>query len=154
MARVDIEMPEAFLLRLSRLAEKTDEIIPRVLQAGSEIVEAKVRSNLSAVIGKELKGESRTTGELLSALGTSPADVDHDGIHNVKVGFAEPRRKQNDAKGKRSYYARTNAMIANVLEYGKSGQPARPFLKPAKSATKKPCEEAMKAAFEKEVESI
>lgn len=45
-------------------------------------------------------------------------------------------------------------MIAGVLEYGKHGQPAKPFLKPAKSASKNDCIEAMKSALESEVNSI
>ena len=45
-------------------------------------------------------------------------------------------------------------MIANVLEYGKSGQPAKPFLKPARTASRAPCVEAMKRTFEQEVEKI
>jgi HK97 gp10 family phage protein len=154
MAKVNIKMPEDFLLKLSRLAEKTDEIIPKVLEAGGEVVEAKVKSNLQAVIGNELKKESRSTGELVSSLGISPALIDRNGNYNVKIGFTEPRLHQNAAKGKRSYKERTNAMIANVLEYGKSGQSPKPFLKPAKSASKNDCIEAMKAKFEKEVDGI
>ncbi|MEY8390459.1 HK97 gp10 family phage protein [Lachnospiraceae bacterium 45-W7] len=143
MAKVQVKMPEEFLLRLSRLGDKTDEIIPKVLEAGGEVVEQKVRANLSAVIGWDTKEESRSTGELLSALGVSPAKIDREGNYNVKVGFSEPRRD-----------GRSNAMIANVLEYGKSGQPAKPFLKPAKTAARAPCIEAMKAAFEREVEKL
>ena len=143
MAKVQVKMPEDFLLRLSRLRDKTDEIIPKVLEAGGEVVEQKVRANLSAVIGRDTKEESRSTGELLSALGVSPAKIDRDGNYNVKVGFSEPRPD-----------GRSNAMIANVLEYGKSGQPAKPFLKPARSAARAPCIEAMKAAFEREVEKL
>ena len=143
MAKVQVKMPEDFLLRLSRLGDKTDEIIPKVLEAGGEVVEQKVRANLSAVIGRDTKEESRSTGELLSALGVSPAKIDRDGNYNVKVGFSEPRPD-----------GRSNAMIANVLEYGKSGQPAKPFLKPARSAARAPCIEAMKAAFEREVETL
>ncbi len=143
MGKVQVKMPEDFLLRLSRLGDKTDEIIPKVLEAGGEVVEQKVRANLSAVIGRDTKEESRSTGELLSALGVSPAKVDRDGNYNVKVGFSEPRPD-----------GRSNAMIANVLEYGKSGQPAKPFLKPARSAARAPCIEAMKAAFEREVEKL
>jgi HK97 gp10 family phage protein len=154
MARVDIKMPEDFLLKLSKLADKTDKIIPKVLEAGGEVVEAKVKSNLQAVIGNGLKEESRSTGELVSSLGISPALIDRNGNYNVKIGFSEPRLHQNTAKGKRSYKERTNAMIANVLEYGKSGQPPRPFLKPAKSTSKNDCIEAMKAEFEKEVDGI
>ena len=47
-----------------------------------------------------------------------------------------------------------NAKIANILEYGTSGQSAKPFLKPAKSAVKKQCMEIMKSAFEKEVKGL
>ena len=46
-------------MKVSRLADKTDEILPKVLEAGAEIVEDKVRSNLQAVIGSGTKYESR-----------------------------------------------------------------------------------------------
>ena len=36
MAKVQIKMPEDFLLKLSRLGDKTDEILPKVLEAGGE----------------------------------------------------------------------------------------------------------------------
>lgn len=141
MAKAQVKLPEDFLTRLSRLGERTDEIIPKVLEAGGEVVLDKARANLAAVVGRDTKEESRSTGELVSALGLSPAKLDRDGNYNVKVGFAEPRRD-----------GRSNAMVATVLEYGKSGQPAKPFLKPARSSTRAPCIEAMKNAFEREVE--
>lgn len=143
MAKIQINMPEEFLLKLSQLGEKTDEIIPKVLDAGGKVVVDKVRANLTSVIGRNTKKKSRSTGELVSALGVSPAKIDRDGNYNVKVGFSEPRSDGG-----------SNAKIANTLEYGKSGQPARPFLKPAKSSSKKPCEEAMKATFEAEVKKL
>lgn len=143
MAKVQVKMPEDFLLRLSKLGDKTDEIIPKVLEAGGTVVEEKVRANLSAAIGRDTKEESRSTGELLSALGVSPAKIDREGNYNIKVGFAEPRSD-----------GRSNAMIANVLEYGKSGQTPKPFLKPAKTAARAPCIAAMKQTFEEEVEKL
>ena len=143
MAKATMKLPEDFLLKISKLGEKTDEIIPRVLEAGSQVVEEKVKSNLQSVIGRDTLEESRSTGELIKALGVSPALMDKDGNFNVKVGFSEPR---SDGK--------SNAMIAGVLEYGKSGQPPKPFLKPAKSASRKACIEAMKQKLEKEAESI
>jgi hypothetical protein len=143
VAKVDVKMPEEFLLRLSRLGERIDEIIPRVLEAGGEVVLSKVKSNLQSVIGKGTKYPSRTTGELASALGLSPVKQDRDGNHNVKVGFSEPRKD-----------GESNAKIANIIEYGKSAQPAKPFLKPAKSASRKPCIEAMKAKLEQELGRI
>lgn len=138
-----MKMPEDFLIKISKLGEKTDEIIPKVLEAGGEVVEAKVKSNLQSIIGRDTQEESRSTGELIKALGVSPAKQDNKGNFNVKVGFDEPR---SDGK--------SNAMIASVLEYGKSGQPPRAFLKPAKSATRKACIEAMKQRLKEEVEGI
>jgi HK97 gp10 family phage protein len=143
VAKATYKLPEDFLLKVSKLADKTDEILPRVLQAGGEVVEAKVKSNLQSVIGSGTKEESRSTGELVGALGVSSARQDKNGDFNVKVGFSEPR---SDGK--------SNAMIAGVLEYGKHGQPAKPFLKPAKSASKNACIEAMKAKLESEVNGV
>ena len=143
MAKATYKLPEDFLLKVSKLADKTDGILPRVLQAGGEGVEAKVKSNLQSIIGSGTKEESRSTGELVGALGVSPAKQDKDGNFNVKVGFADGR-----ADG------RSNSMIAGVLEYGKHGQPAKPFLKPAKSASKNACIEAMKAKLESEVNGV
>lgn len=143
MAKASFSMPEEFLLKLSRLGEKTDEIIPKVLEAGGEVVEAKVKSNLQVVIGSGTKDDSRSTGELLLALGVSPVKQDKDGNFNVKVGFSEPR---SDGK--------SNAMIAGVLEYGKSGQESKPFLKPAKTAARKECIETMKKELERQMENV
>jgi HK97 gp10 family phage protein len=126
-------MPEEFLLKVSDLANKTDEIIPKVLKEGAGVVKDKVKSNLEAVIGKNTKVESRSTGELIKALGVSPAGIDRNGNHDVKVGFDEPRQD-----------GVSNAKIANIIEYGKSGQPPKPFLKPAKSSGKKLEEEISK----------
>ena len=51
MAKATYKLPEDFLLKLSKLGNHTDAILSEVLQAGGEVVEAKVASNLSAVIG-------------------------------------------------------------------------------------------------------
>ena len=143
MAKVKVEMPEEFLRKLSLLGSKTDEIAGRVLEAGGEVVLSKVRSNLSSVIGSGTKYESRSTGELLRSLGTSPALQDKNGDFNVKVSFSEPRSDGD-----------SNAKIATILEYGKSGQPAKPFLKPARSSSRNACISAMKAKLDEEVEKI
>ncbi|MCL2644983.1 MAG: HK97 gp10 family phage protein [Betaproteobacteria bacterium] len=154
MAKCEMKLPESFLLKCSRLGDKTDSILARMLEAGGAVVLAKVRSNLRAVIGKDTKLPSQSTGELLASLGLSPAKVSRSGIHNIKVGFNEPRRRQYARKGKRSYYTATNAMVANVLEHGRPGQPAKPFLKPAKSSSRKPCIEAMQAKLDEEMNNL
>jgi HK97 gp10 family phage protein len=150
MAKVDFRMPDDFLQKVSALGEKTDEIIPRVLEAGGEIVIEKVRDNLESVIGRDTKYPSRSTGELASALGLSPAKMDKGGNFNVKVGFSEPR-PDGESQPRR---AGSNAKIANILEYGKHGQPPKPFLKSAKSQARRPGIEAMKEKLEEEIEKI
>lgn len=143
MAKVNMKMPEEFLMKVSKLADQTDVIIPKVLEAGGEVVLEKVKGNLQSVIGKDTKYPSKSTGELLSSLGLTSAKQDRNGDYNVKVGFAEPRSDGG-----------SNAKIANIIEYGKHGQPAKPFLKPAKSASRKPCMGAMIAKLEEEIEKI
>lgn len=144
MARVEMKMPEDFLLKVSRLNEKTDEILPKVLEAGGQVVLERVKSNLSAVVGKGTKVPSRFTGELESALGLSPAKPKRDGSGwDIKVGFAEPRPGGG-----------SNAKIANILEYGRHGQPPKPFLKPAKTQSRRACIETMKSKLDEEVRKI
>jgi len=143
MAQVKFTMPDDFLESVSRLESRADDIIPRVLEVGGDVVLAKVRGNLQSVIGKNIKYKPRSTGRLVSSLGMSRARLDRNGDYNVKIGFREDRR------GKAS-----NAMIANILEYGKHGQPPKPFLKPAKSASRTACIEAMKRALENEINKL
>ena len=143
MAKAEVMMTDDFLQKLSKLADRTDEISERVLEAGGEVVLSKVKSNLSSVIGKGTQFESRSTGELERSLGLTPVKVDRDGNYNIKIGFSEPRSDGG-----------SNAKIANIIEYGRHGQPAKPFLKPAKSASKTPCQEAMKRKFQEEVDKL
>lgn len=143
MAKMEFKMPDDFLQRVSALGDKTDKIIPRVLEAGGEIALEKVRDNLNAVIGRDTKEPSRSTGELANALGLSPAGMDRNGNFNVKVGFSEPRSDGG-----------SNAKIANILEYGKHGQPPKPFLKTAKIASNTPVIEAMKQKLKEEIDNL
>lgn len=143
MARVDVKMPDEFLERMSRLGSKFDSIAETVLEAGGEVVLEKTKSNLSSVIGNGTKYDSRSTGELEDSLGLSGVKMDRNGNFNIKVGFSEPRSDGG-----------SNAKLANIIEYGKSGQPANPFLKPAKTASKKQCIDAMKQTFETEVAKL
>ena len=143
MATCKFEMPTEFLDAISKLEAQTDTIVPRVLEAGGNVVLATVRERLRAVIGRVKHLPSRSTGELADALGLSPARLDRNGDFNVKIGFKEPRRGGG-----------SNAKLANILEYGKHGQPPRPFLKPAKAASRGPATEAMVAKLEEEIGKI
>lgn len=144
MAKVELKMPEDFLERISRINENFDRIMPGVLEAGAKPVLDKAESNLQSVIAKGTKHKSKSTGDLVSAIGKSSAWQDRNGNWNMKVGIG----KSKDRKGV------SNALKAMVLEYGKSGQPPKPWLKPAGAASKKACISEMKAKLDRELKSL
>lgn len=143
MANCTVKLPEGLLSKMSKLGSQSDVIAEKVLKVGSDIVVSKVKSNLTAVIGKGIKYDERSTGELERSLGVTPVKVDKKGNHNVKIGFSEPRSN-----------GESNAKIATIIEYGKSGQPPKPFMKPAKSSTRSACMNAMKQKLKEEVENL
>ena len=69
--------------------------------------------------------------------------MDRDGNPNITVGFAGPRSDGG-----------SNARLANIIEYGKSGQPAKPFLKPAQTSSRRACTSAMIHKLEGAVEQL
>lgn len=143
MANLKIKMPEDFLNKINNLGTHTDEILGKVLSAGAIVVEEETRNRLKDVIGKDTKYPSKSTGQLVSSLGTSAARQDRNGVINVKIGFAENR---SDGV--------SNAMLANILEYGKSNQKAKPFLTPARNKSKKACIDAMTKTLDEEVSKL
>ena len=143
MAKAQIKMPDEFLMKLSKLGDKTDEIAKKALVAGGEIIYEETKSQLQGVIGQSTKTESRSTGQLVSALGLSGVRIDRNGNSNIKLGFDEPRRDGD-----------SNAKIANILEYGKVGQPPKPFLKPATKAKSTAVQQKMTEVLEREMNKV
>lgn len=137
MATLKPKLPDDLMIQLEKLSGQVEPIVEKALKAGAEIVEDKARANLTNV----LSGES--SGQLLGALGTSPVKRTNDDGWDIKVGFAENRR---DGK--------VNALIANVLEYGKKGQTAKPFMKPARDASRAKVAKVMKETFTSEAQKI
>jgi len=69
-----MKIPDDFLQKISRLGNKTDEIVPKVLKEGAKVISRKTKSNLAGVIGKNTKVKSRSTGELMEALANPRSD--------------------------------------------------------------------------------
>lgn len=139
MAKCEAKLPEELLKKLSKLGSSMDTIASTALKAGGNVVLKKTKSNLQEVIGDS----DKSTGQLVNALGLSPVLIDRNGNYNIKVGFDEYRRDGS-----------SNAMVANILEYGKHGQPAKPFLKNAKTSSKKECESTMARTIEEEIKKL
>ena len=107
MAKAQITLTTRFIDSFQTISSAIDACADDVLHAGASIVEARMRSNLQQAI-RQGQHPSRSTGQLLSALGTTLVKVDSRGDHNIKVGFVENRTD-----------GRSNALIANVLEHGR-----------------------------------
>ena len=140
MAKATVQMPDDLLKKLSQLGDRVDEVAEMALEAGGKVALDAVRSSLNTAIGKGTKYPPRATGELERSLGLSSVRMDRDGNHNIKVGFSEPRSDGD-----------SNAKLANIIEYGRSGQPPKPFLKPASTKSKASCMKAMTDVLEREV---
>lgn len=143
MATVTIKLPDEFMNQLSEFDSRLEDIFTKSLEAGAEIAEKQAKANLKAVIGSGTKFPSEATGELLGALGTSPVKRSSLGGFDIRVGFAEPRKDGG-----------SNEMVANIIEYGKKGQAAKPFMKPAEDATKSKVKAKMEETFKAEAEKI
>jgi hypothetical protein len=151
MPKMQIQLPDGFEETLASIESDAHEILEESCTAGGKVALEAVRSQLNAVLSPEHKN-----GELAQALGLTKPLTDAYGDINVHIGFREPRREQNGSmttrKGKRrSYQTRTNAMIANVLEHGRTNQQARPFLAPARRKCKTAVEDAIQKKFDEEV---
>ena len=140
MARITIYPGKEFLRRIEQMQGSLDQAIPKALEVGGKVAYKIMRSNLSRVAGKGTKYPSRSSGKLKASLGVSPVKLNDSGTFDVKVGFS-------DGRGKVS-----NAMLANILEYGKHGQPAKPFLAPTKARAEQPCLAAMEAELKRGLE--
>ena len=143
MATITIKLPDEFMNQLSEFDSRLEDIFTKSLEDGAEIAEKQAKANLKAVIGSGTKFPSEATGELLGALGTSPVKRSSLGGFDIRVGFAEPRKDGG-----------SNEMVANIIEYGKKGQAAKPFMKPAEDATKSKVKAKMEETFKAEAEKI
>ncbi len=59
MSKCTIRFPEEFLKKVSKLGNKTDEIVKEALKVGGDIMCKSVKSHLKTVIGKDLKEKKR-----------------------------------------------------------------------------------------------
>lgn len=149
-----VRFDNEFEKKLAALGSHTDEILEKAMTAGAEEALPTVRECLQSVIGRGNKYPDRSTGEMVNSLGVSPVKVDSNGVINVKIGFNEPRKKQYISKKKGKSAEVTNGFIANVLENGKHGQPARPWLKRAKTQATKVFRAKAQKVIDEEVEKL
>lgn len=136
MATIRFSGIDAYMERLQRLEQDSEEILKRAVYDGAAIVADEVRQRLHAVLSPD------ATGQLESSLGISKIQNDQ-GYVNARIGF-----DGYDSKGV------PNQLKANVLESGSTRQPKRPFMRPAVNAARRPAEAKMEQVVEQEIETF
>lgn len=118
MAKLSVNGLDSLMLSLEQVAAIPDDVAQDMLDAEAQVVEeAQVASAASMLRGPY------STGQTAASIRRSKLKKDRDGIRMVSITFPGT----ND-KGER------NAAVAFINEYGKRGQPARPFIATANAA--------------------
>lgn len=133
MALTQINLPNSFIDSLDNVSRKLDTYTEDTLKAGAGVLEPIMGRQAQSKYRQRTVRESESTGQLTVTLGVFSVKARADGKHDIKLGFAEIRAD-----------SRSNALIANVLEYGSIRQASRPFLAPTRIRTRKTVIEAMK----------
>ena len=184
MANIKIIAPDSLIKSLESASNNIVKISDETLKQGATIIENEMRKNLKAAIGninpyvypryktksgfiyRTAKNYSRSTGTLLDSLGISePNSKNSKSSRNIKIGFREPRNVNIKSAGKQrgsrggagiggGYNYLSNALLANMLEYGRSGQDAQPFQKITRRRAMKPSRDRMKAVMDAQLQLI
>ena len=140
------ELPTELMRQLEALEDNADGIFENMLDAGAEAVVPQVEKDLKRAITGEY-----ATGELERSLSVAKKKF-KDGTRARVISFKGVSRLQKAKNGKiykRKTPARLNE-IAAVLEYGKSDQPPRPFMRTAFNAKSDAIAAAMERVFDEE----
>ena len=161
MARYVVRGVEEYALKLSRLAEKSNEISKKALYAAAAVITDRIRSNIKAlpvvpdyVLGtkdKPIEGvtEAQKAG-LLKGLGFSPAMQDKKGIVNVQIGY----EGYNSVNTRKYPKGQPNLRIARSVESGTTFRKKTPFVRPAVEDTKSAAIAALNKVIDDEYERI
>ena len=137
MARFSFKAGEDYAIKLSKLATNSEEIAKKAIYEGVTIVADEIKKNLQGVLSDE------ATGDLVESFGVTPIEKDDNGNWNAKVGFDGYDRDGTP-----------NQLKARVIESGKSGQPKKPFVRPAVNKTRKQVVKKMEEVIDDEIKKL
>jgi len=137
MARFSFKAGEDYAIKLSKLATNSEEIAKKAIYEGVTIVADEIKKNLQGVLSDE------ATGDLVESFGVTPIEKDDNGHWTARVGFAGYDRDGTP-----------NQLKARVIESGKSGQPKKPFVRPAVNKTRKQVVKKMEEVIEEEIRKL
>ena len=151
MARIDIEGFDRVQLSLEKLAAMPDSVRGEMLTAAGQVIAEAHRRKLELYVGEYAvkptrRGRPRAavrTGQLAASI--RPARP------NVKDGTIEIRPTGSRVRGRTST---RNEEIGYILEYGKAGVPARPWMRDANAECEEKAADAAAGSFGKWLDEI
>lgn len=160
MARMTIKSSNEYALKLSRLAEGSEQIAKKAIHAGAGIVADAIKKNLNAMPedefrflrdGDKFDGLSKQQKQdLLASFGITPIAKDDKGNWNAKIGFDGYGSMQTRQYPK----GLPNQLLARAAESGSSVRKKHPFVRPAVNATKKPAQAEMGRVADEEIQKL
>jgi HK97 gp10 family phage protein len=139
MAKMTIKGLDEYSMMLSEFGMESIEIAKKAVMAGANPLADEIRKNLKA----NLIGSKYSAGDLLDSMGIAPADIDHRGNTNTKIGFSGYDRSGTP-----------NALKARVMESGTSNQKKKPFIRPAVNRMKKRVIEEMGKSIDEDLKNL
>ena len=149
MAQFDIRGFDSIMDEVERLG-RFDEIAPKMMQAGMEILQEEVVAEAS---------KHRDTGEMVESIKPTGMTRTIDGYYMCTrpTGYAKRKKWKNARKGKGEGKGKTK--VRNMeklvwLEYGVKGRPATPVITAAVIRAEPKVMRAMREVFEQEIGTI
>jgi HK97 gp10 family phage protein len=143
MAAFRVEGMESIESFFENLATVPERVIDDMLTAEAAVVAAAQKRTAREM----LKGKYATGQIEKSVKPSKPRKLK--GVKVISIEFAGSRKR-----GKRKTSETTNAEIAFINEYGKRGQPARPFIKTANEQAADDAVKAAAAIYDEYVDSL
>ena len=151
---------EDYLLKLTRMADQSDEMMRRMVYAGADVVTDAIRDGIQR-LPEIPRGEYGTRDQmlagitaeqkegLLDGLGITPIKHENGGF-NAKVGFEGYNRTRTHQYPK----GQPNVLIARSVESGTSFRQKQPFVSEAVKESRRQAVQAMQSVFDEDTKKI
>ena len=131
----------AYELFLSRMSQRSGDLIRAGLKAAVDVLAPEMRKNLQASIGDP------AATELMGAFGVTPTNQNRAGVWSAHIGFDG----YQEIPGGRVAFQLIARAIESGVKNGPHKRPARPWAAPAISAKKAEAQSAFEAAVDAKI---
>ena len=145
MGAISVEGFDRLSLSLEQLAAMPDAVVGEMLVAGAEVIKEAHQKKLEQYVNsyKPKSERAKRTGQLAASLKVEKP--------NVQRGFVEIRPSGSRTRGNTTT---RNEEIGYITEYGKAGEPARPWMREANAEAEDKAVDAAAKPFEQYLDKI